>query len=67
MLAAGLRELFILGEDYVYMIACQKRSYDVILPSALSETEATARQSVASYQLSGFWYFTLGEICCVRL
>ena len=44
MLAAGLRELFILGEDYVSMIACQDE-IDVVLLSALREAGATGRQS----------------------
>ena len=44
MLAAGLRELFILGEDYVSMIACQDE-IDVALLSALREAGAAGRQS----------------------
>jgi len=44
MLAAGLRELFILGEDYVSMVACQDEN-DVALLSALREAGATGRQS----------------------
>jgi len=44
MLAAGLRELFILGEDYVSMVACQDE-IDVALLSALREAGATGRQS----------------------
>jgi len=44
MLAAGLRELFILGEDYVSMVACQDEN-DVALLSALREARATGRQS----------------------
>ena len=44
MLAAGLRELFILGEDYVSMIACQDEN-DVAILSALREAGATGRQS----------------------
>ena len=44
MLAAGLRELFILGEDYVSMVACQDE-IDVALLNALREAGATGRQS----------------------
>jgi len=44
MLAAGLRELLILGEDYVSMVACQDES-DVALLNALREAGATGRQS----------------------
>jgi len=44
MLAAGLRELFILGEDYVSMVTCQDE-IDVALLSALREAGATGRQS----------------------
>jgi hypothetical protein len=44
MLAAGLRELFILGEDYVSMVACQDKIDRVILV-ALREAGATGRQS----------------------
>jgi len=44
MLAAGLRELFILGEDYVSMVACQDE-IDVALLSALREAGTTGRQS----------------------
>ncbi len=44
MLAAGLRELFILGEDYVSMVACQDEIDKAIL-SALHEAGATGRQS----------------------
>jgi len=44
MLAAGLRELFILGEDYVSMVACQDEN-DVAILSALREAGATGRQS----------------------
>ena len=44
MLAAGLRELFMLGEDYVSMIACQDE-IDVALLNALREAGATGRQS----------------------
>jgi len=44
MLAAGLRELFILGEDYVSMVACQDE-IDVSLLSVLREAGATGRQS----------------------
>ena len=44
MLAAGLRELFILGEDYVSMVACQDE-IDVALLNALREGGATGRQS----------------------
>jgi hypothetical protein len=44
MLAAGLRELFILGEDYVSMVAC-KDEIDVALLNALREAGATGRQS----------------------
>jgi hypothetical protein len=44
MLAAGLRELFILGEDYVSMVAC-KDEIDVAILSALREAGATGRQS----------------------
>ena len=44
MLAAGLRELFILGEDYISMVACQDE-IDVALLSALREAGATGRQS----------------------
>ena len=44
MLAAGLRELFMLGEDYVIMAACQDE-IDVALLNALREAGATDRQS----------------------
>jgi len=44
MLAAGLRELFMLGEDYVSMVACQDE-IDVALLNALCEAGATGRQS----------------------
>jgi hypothetical protein len=44
MLAAGLRELFILGEDYVSMVACQDE-VDVAILSALRAAGATGRQS----------------------
>jgi len=44
MLAAGLRELFILGEDYVSMVACQDE-IDVALLSALREAGSTGSQS----------------------
>ena len=44
MLAAGLRELFILGEDYVSMVACQDE-IDVALLNALHEAGAVGRQS----------------------
>jgi len=44
MLAAGLRELFILGEDYVSMVACQDEN-DVAILYALREAGATGRQS----------------------
>jgi hypothetical protein len=40
MLAAGLRELFMLGEDYVSMVACQDE-IDVAILSALREAGAT--------------------------
>ena len=44
MLAAGLRELFILGEDYVSMVACEDE-VDVAILNALREAGATGRQS----------------------
>jgi len=44
MLAAGLRELFMLGEDYVSMVACQDE-IDVTLLYALREAGAAGRQS----------------------
>ena len=44
MLAAGLRELLILGEDYVSMVACQDET-DVALLGALREAGAVGRQS----------------------
>jgi len=44
MLAAGLRELFILGEDYVSMVACEDE-IDVALLNALREAGAMGRQS----------------------
>jgi hypothetical protein len=44
MLAAGLRELFMLGEDYVSMIACQDE-IDVALLNAIREAGATGLQS----------------------
>jgi hypothetical protein len=44
MLAAGLRELFILGEDYVSMVACQDK-IDAAILSALHEAGASGRQS----------------------
>lgn len=44
MLAAGLRELFMLGEDYVSMVVCQDE-VDVAILSALRESGAKGRQS----------------------
>jgi len=44
MLSAGLRELFILGEDYVSMVACQDK-IDVAILYALREAGATGRQT----------------------
>jgi len=44
MLAASLRELFMLGEDYVSMVACQDE-IDVAILSALRLAGATGRQS----------------------
>jgi len=44
MLAAGLRELFMLGEDYVSMVACQDE-IDVAILNALREAGAAGRQS----------------------
>ena len=44
MLAAGLRELFMLGEDYVSMVACQDE-IDVAFLNALCEAGAAGRQS----------------------
>ena len=44
MLAAGLRELFMLGEDYVIMVTCQDE-IDATLLYALREAGATGRQS----------------------
>jgi len=44
MLAAGLRELFMLGEDYVSMVCCQDE-FDVAILSALRMAGATGRQS----------------------
>jgi len=44
MLAAGLRELFILVEDYVSMVACQDE-VDVAILFALREAGVTGRQS----------------------
>lgn len=44
MLAAGLRELFMLGEDYVSMVACQDE-VDVAILSALRAAGSTGRQS----------------------
>ena len=44
MLAAGLRELFMLGEDYVSMVACQDE-IDMVLLNALREAGAAGRQS----------------------
>ena len=44
MLMAGLRELLILGEDYVSMVACQDEN-DVALLNALREAGTTGRQS----------------------
>ena len=41
---AGLRELFMLGEDYVSMVACQDE-IDVALLNALRDAEAVGRQS----------------------
>ena len=39
MLAAGLRKLFILGEDYVSIVACEDE-IDVALLNALGEAGA---------------------------
>jgi hypothetical protein len=47
MLAAGLRELFILGEDYISMVACRDE-IDVAIISALREAGTTGRQSQAN-------------------
>jgi hypothetical protein len=44
ILVAGLRELFILGEDYVSMVVCQDE-IDVATLTALRETLAIGRQS----------------------
>jgi hypothetical protein len=44
MLAAGLRELFMLGEDYVSMVAYQDK-IDVALLNAPRDARATDRQS----------------------
>lgn len=44
MLAAGLRGLFMLGEDYVSMVACQDKT-DVAILYALRESGSTGRQS----------------------
>ena len=44
MLAAGLRELFILGEDYVSMVAFQDE-IDMALLNTLREAGAAGRQS----------------------
>lgn len=44
MLAAGLRELFILGEDYVSMVACQDK-IDIAILSALRQAGTAGRQS----------------------
>jgi hypothetical protein len=44
MLAAGLRELFMLGEDYVSMVACRD-DVDVAVLSALRMAGATGRQT----------------------
>jgi len=44
MLAAGLRELFMLGEDYVIIVACQDE-IDVAFLYALREAGAGDRQS----------------------
>jgi len=44
MLAAGLRELFILGEDYVSMVVCEDE-IDVAVLNALREAGAGGRQS----------------------
>jgi hypothetical protein len=44
MLAAGLRELFMLSEDYVSMVACQDE-IDVALLNVLREARVADRQS----------------------
>jgi len=44
MLAAGLRELFRLDEDYVSMVSCQDETGVAIL-SALREAGTTGRQT----------------------
>ena len=44
MLAAGLREFFILGEDYVSLVACQDEN-DVAILSALRMAGTAGRQS----------------------
>jgi len=44
MLAAGLRELFMLGEDYVSMVACEDE-IDVAILNALREAGASGRQA----------------------
>jgi len=44
MLAAGLRELFMLGEDYVSMVACQDE-IDVAILNVLREARVAGRQS----------------------
>ena len=43
-MAAGLRELFMLGEDYVSMVACEDE-IDVALLNALREAGVAGRQS----------------------
>jgi len=43
-ISRGLRELFILGEDYVSMVACEDE-IDVALLSSLREAGTTGRQS----------------------
>ncbi|MDH5390879.1 MAG: hypothetical protein OEX10_06980 [Candidatus Bathyarchaeota archaeon] len=44
MMAAGLRELFMLGEDYVSMVACQDE-IDMAFLNALREAGAAGCQS----------------------
>ena len=55
MLAAGLRELLLLGEDYVSMVACHDE-IDVALLYALREAGAAGRQSGELAELLGINY-----------
>jgi len=66
MLAAGLRELFILGEDYVSMVACEDE-IDVALLTVLREAGAAAcMHKVSSKKPPPMWMACCPVIVLVR-